>query len=222
VTLQTTVPGSDLSFYKIDYRGQRFFPVSERTTLRLHGALGYGDGYGSTDGLPFYENYFAGGFGSVRGFRSGSLGPRAIASLGFPDAPGGINNPVNDPFLPPNFGCNPQTGICTNPDQDDLPFGGNVLTTGGVDLLFPLPFIKDQRDLRTVLFLDVGNVFDSNCGKYLTDCYSPEFGELASSVGVGLTWITAMGPLGFSLATPIMEPDGADTQFFQFTLGQTF
>jgi outer membrane protein insertion porin family len=220
VTLQTTVPGSDLSFYKLDYRGQRFVPLSERTTLRLHAELGYGDGYGSTDGLPFYENYFAGGFGSVRGFRSGSLGPRAIASRGFPDLP--LDDPLNDPFLAPNFGCNPDTGVCTNPDQDDLPFGGNVLTTGGVDLLFPLPFIKDQRDLRTVLFLDVGNVFDSNCSKYLTDCYSPEFGELASSVGVGLTWITAMGPLGFSLATPIKEPDGADTQFFQFTLGQTF
>jgi outer membrane protein insertion porin family len=45
---------------------------------------------------------------------------------------------------------------------------------------------------------------------------------MASSVGVGLTWITAMGPLSFSLAMPVVKPDDADTQVFQFSLGQTF
>ena len=49
-----------------------------------------------------------------------------------------------------------------------------------------------------------------------------DFGDMASSVGVGLTWITAMGPLSFSLAMPVVKPDDADTQVFQFSLGQTF
>ncbi|HCA66354.1 MAG TPA: hypothetical protein DEP73_19775, partial [Pseudomonas sp.] len=53
-------------------------------------------------------------------------------------------------------------------------------------------------------------------------CSDIDFGDMASSVGVGLTWITAMGPLSFSLAMPVVKPDDADTQVFQFSLGQTF
>jgi len=45
---------------------------------------------------------------------------------------------------------------------------------------------------------------------------------MASSVGVGLTWVTALGPLSFSLGMPVKKPDNADTQVFQFSLGQTF
>ena len=44
--LETTLPGSDLSFYKIDYRGQVFAPLTDNYTMRFHTELGYGDGYG--------------------------------------------------------------------------------------------------------------------------------------------------------------------------------
>ncbi|MCY1356704.1 Outer membrane protein assembly factor BamA [compost metagenome] len=97
-----------------------------------------------------------------------------------------------------------------------------MLIQGGVELLFPMPFVKDQRQLRTVLFWDVGNVFDTSCSSTATNCSSINAGDLASSVGVGLTWITALGPLSFSLGMPIKKPDNADTQVFQFSLGQTF
>lgn len=112
-------------------------------------------------------------------------------------------------------------GTIADPDQDPLPFGGNVLVQGGVELLFPLPFVKDQRSLRTSVFWDVGNVFDTNCGSK-PDCTKVGFSDMASSVGLGVTWITALGPLSFSLAMPIKKPDDADTQVFQFSLGQTF
>ena len=136
-----------------------------------------------------------------RQFKDSSLGPRSTPSSG--------NKP----------------GTLRDPDQDPLPFGGNVLVQGGVEMLFPLPFVKDQRSLRTALFWDVGNVFDTNCSssqKRLSDSCDIDFSNLASSVGVGLTWITALGPLSFSLAMPIKKPDDADTQVFQFSLGQTF
>lgn len=101
-----------------------------------------------------------------------------------------------------------------------------MLIQGGVELLFPLPFVKDQRSLRTTLFLDVGNVFDTNCSATQKRRNDPscdiDFSNMASSVGVGLTWITALGPLSFSLAKPLREPEDADTQIFQFSLGQTF
>jgi outer membrane protein insertion porin family len=41
----------------------------------LNGEVGYADGYGSTGGLPFYKNLYAGGVTSVRGFKAASLGP---------------------------------------------------------------------------------------------------------------------------------------------------
>jgi len=114
------------------------------------------------------------------------------------------------------------TPNAADPDRDALPFGGNVLVQGGVEVLFPMPFVKDQRSLRTSLFWDVGNVYDTNCPSQSESCSDIDFGDMASSVGVGLTWLTAMGPLSFSLAMPVVKPDESDTQVFQFSLGQTF
>ncbi len=71
-----TVPGLDLEYYKINYRLKYFFPVSSDFTIALSGDVAYGDGYGGTSELPFFENYFAGGVQSVRGFRDNTLGPR--------------------------------------------------------------------------------------------------------------------------------------------------
>ncbi|MGC4010715.1 MAG: outer membrane protein assembly factor BamA [Pseudomonas sp.] len=206
LVLETTIPGSDLSFYKLDYRGQIFAPLTENYTMRFHTELGYGGAYGDTDRLPFYENYYAGGFNSVRGFKDSSLGPRST------------------PSKARNNGDGPDDqGRYTDPDQDPEAFGGNILITGGAELLFPLPFVKDQRQLRTVLFYDIGNVFDTDCPISTTQgCDGVKFQDMAMSAGVGLTWITALGPLSFSLATPIKKPDNAETQIFQFSLGQTF
>ncbi|WP_137974330.1 outer membrane protein assembly factor BamA [Pseudomonas sp. F(2018)] len=210
LVLESTVPGSDLSFFKLDYRGQLFTPINDKYTLRFHTELGFGDAYGSTSELPFYEHYFAGGFNSVRGFEDSSLGPRSTPSA-VRDASGNLVYNAQDKY-----------GRYTDPDQDPLPFGGNVLIQGGAELLFPLPFVKDQRSLRTVLFWDVGNVYDTSCASSSPSCNNIDFGDLASSVGVGVTWVTAMGPLSFSLAAPIKKPEEADTQIFQFSLGQTF
>ena len=76
LSLETTFPGSGLEYYKIDYRQQRFVPLTRDLTLSLKGRVGYGDGYGDYDQLPFFENFFAGGTRSVRGFRDNTLGPR--------------------------------------------------------------------------------------------------------------------------------------------------
>jgi len=76
------VPGSDLEFYKIGYDGTFYFPLNETFTLSLGADVGYGGGYGSTTDLPFFEKFRAGGFRTVRGYESSSLGPRD--SLGEP------------------------------------------------------------------------------------------------------------------------------------------
>ncbi|MCW8963491.1 MAG: outer membrane protein assembly factor BamA [Gammaproteobacteria bacterium] len=73
---EVSSPGSDLEYYKITARHQRFFPLTRNSTLSLNGEIGFGDGYGDLDDLPFYEHYFAGGVSSVRGFEDNSLGPK--------------------------------------------------------------------------------------------------------------------------------------------------
>jgi len=71
-----TVPGSDLEYFKVGYKQQHYFPLSSDFTFRLLGEVAYGDGYGNTGDLPFFENYFGGGPGSVRGFRQNTMGPK--------------------------------------------------------------------------------------------------------------------------------------------------
>jgi outer membrane protein insertion porin family len=72
-----TIPGiSDLEYYKLSYKHQEYFPLSSDFTFRLLADIAYGDGYGKTDQLPFFENYYGGGTGSVRGFKNNTLGPR--------------------------------------------------------------------------------------------------------------------------------------------------
>ncbi|OOO01891.1 MAG: Outer membrane protein assembly factor BamA [Chromatiales bacterium USCg_Taylor] len=72
---QVAVPGGDLQYYKIDYDGRWFYPFTEDYVLALQGQLGYGDGYGETEVLPFFENFYAGGPRTVRGYEENTLGP---------------------------------------------------------------------------------------------------------------------------------------------------
>ncbi len=73
---------NSLNYYKGNYQAHSYYPIYKGFLLSLLGSVGYGNTYNS-DGLPFYENYFAGGIaqpGQVRGYESYSLGP--IDNLG--------------------------------------------------------------------------------------------------------------------------------------------
>jgi len=186
LSLDVAVPGSDLTFYKVTHKTDLYVPITrdQDWVFRARSEIGYGDGYGDWDQLPFYEHFFAGGYGSVRGYEASSLGLTAT-------------NSVYD---------------TSDPD----PFGGNLLTEGSLELITPTPFAGDTRSMRTALFLDAGQVFDTERG------FDPELGEIRLSAGVSFQWITAVGPLAFSLAKPLNDKDGDETQVFQFSLGQTF
>jgi outer membrane protein insertion porin family len=195
ISLETAVPGSDAEYVKLRARAQQLFPLNEEQTwaLKFGSTLGYADSIGS-DPYPFYENFFSGGLGSVRGYTANTLG---------------------QPTTPREAGR-------------DRTLGGNVLVEGSAELLFPLPFIEDQRSLQTALFLDAGNTFLTSCydvveGDGPSACSSGvDLGDLRYSVGVGLSWLTPVGPLTFSIAEPLNDKPGDDTQVFQFSLGQTF
>ncbi|MEH6626301.1 MAG: outer membrane protein assembly factor BamA [Motiliproteus sp.] len=186
VTLETGVPGGDLTYYTLKYRGERYFPIAGGWIANFRTELGYGDSYGDTSELPFLKHFFSGGFSSVRGFKNNTLGPRA-----------------------------------NNVDED--PLGGNVLVEGSAELIFPFPFIEDRSKLRSLFFLDVGSVFDTSCLSSNPNCSSGiDIADLRASVGIGVSWITFVGPLSFSIASPVVEKTGDETETFQFALGQTF
>lgn len=230
VSLEVAVPGSDLEFYKINYRGEIYFPVRGEWTLRLRGELGYGDGYGDTTELPFYEHFFSGGFGSVRGYETNTLGPRSTPANLYSE-----RQPVTEIDENGNplqiggpdgrqFGYFSQDGklLVESLRDDPDPFGGNVLIEGSAELLFPLPFIKDRSQLRSAFFVDVGNVFNTNCSSTQVNCFDVDAGELRYSVGVGVTWVTGFGPMTFSLAKPLNAGPDDEEEAFQFTLGRGF
>ncbi len=76
VALSLTLPGSDLSYYRLTYQGSRVWPTGlDGFAFRWLGQAGYGSGYGDDDTLPFYRNFYAGGPGTVRGFREQSVSP---------------------------------------------------------------------------------------------------------------------------------------------------
>ncbi|XOV90711.1 MAG: outer membrane protein assembly factor BamA [Pseudomonadota bacterium] len=191
LSVEMTVPGSELEFYRIQYNGQIFFPLTRALVLRLRTDLGYGAAFGKTNTYPFYKHFFAGGFGSVRGYESNSLGPRATPS--------------------PNSGFNRLD-----------PIGGNVLIETSAELIFPLPFVEDQRQIKSAFFIDAGNVFNTDCPAISVVCYDLSDGELRYSAGVAVTWITGLAPLSFSLSFPINDKPGDESQSFQFELGGAF
>lgn len=71
------LPGGDMEYYRLTHQQTWFFPVTKSLTLMLNGEIGYADGYGKTPELPFFQNFYVGGIGSVRGYENGSLGPKA-------------------------------------------------------------------------------------------------------------------------------------------------
>lgn len=68
--------GSSLEFFKVAYKAQYFLPLFRRLVFSLKGDFAYGDSFDDSDGLPFFENFYAGGPRSVRGFEENTLGPR--------------------------------------------------------------------------------------------------------------------------------------------------
>ncbi len=91
-------PLGDLNYYKLNYQYQWLKPLSRSVSLLLNGEIGIGGGYSDKE-LPLFRNFFAGGIGSVRGFDSGALGPKAVNSTGSTFSIGGTKRVVGNAEL---------------------------------------------------------------------------------------------------------------------------
>ena len=216
VGFELTLPGSSITYARATYRHRYYRPIfGGKFILGLRGEIGVLEPFGDTKVAPFYEHFYAGGITSVRGFKANTLGPRATQSQYILDAEG---NPVLDEFGQQIF--NPYYGFNQN---DDRSIGGAYLVEGGFDLIFRLPFLEDQRSVRTSFFIDTGNVFAQDCGDDGNiNCSEFDVGELRYSYGLGVTWITQLGPMSLALAATGNAGPLDRTEGFQFEIGTQF
>ena len=174
VFAEVGLPGGDLEYYKLSYQQQWLTPLTSTVALLLNGEIGYAKGYGGKE-LAFFKNFYAGGVGSVRGYKTSSLGPRD-----------------------------------TNGDA----LGGNRRFTGNIEVLFPMPGLAADRNVRLSGFVDLGQVFGQN---------EPIAASgFRYSTGLAVSWFSPIGPLKFSVATPINKKEGDQIERFQFLLGKIF
>ncbi len=78
ISTELAIPsfGNSVEFFKVAYRTKWFYPVYRDFIFSIKGDFGYGDGILNSDELPFFENFYAGGPRSVRGYEENTLGPR--------------------------------------------------------------------------------------------------------------------------------------------------
>lgn len=97
-----------------------------------------------------------------------------------------------------------------------LPIGGQARVIMNAELQLPFPGTGVDRSLRWFTFLDAGQVFNPQDGQNIS------LGDLRYSTGVGISWISPVGPLKLSLGYPLNAQTFDRIQRFQFQLGTGF
>ena len=194
---EVALPGSDLTYYRINYDFEYYRPLGDWLVLKTGLSLGYGDAYGSTSnaqcivfgtsglpvvpnttaacGLPFFKYFYAGGPGSVRGFTANTLGPTTSY--------GGFSR--------------------------RQPIGGPIKTTGTFEFFFPR--LLGGPGTRISAFVDYGNVFARTADFSLS--------KFRVTTGLALQWQSPVGPISISYALPIRKEVGDEIERLQFTFG---
>lgn len=186
LSAEFVLPFSDLNFYKTSYRSNVYVPLNKEHSLVFR--VRNEVAYGGAYGDTDQLPFYEHYFaGGINSVR------------GYENNSLGLKTTPNDLAI----------------DGED-PFGGDFLVESSFELIFPLPFIKDQRSMRLSYFVDAGQVFDTNRD------YDPDIQELRWSTGLSLQWNTFIGPLGFSFGKALNAIESDEKQFFQFSLGQPF
>ena len=107
-----------------------------------------------------------------------------------------------------------QQGSLGPRDAADLALGGPKKITLNAELSAPFPGAGNDRTLRLYGFLDAGNVFGENDPYRLHD--------LRASYGLGISWISPVGPLRLAIANPLRKKVGDKIERFQFQIGTSF
>ncbi len=92
--------------------------------------------------------------------------------------------------------------------------GGNRSIALNTEFITPFPGAGNDRSLRMFGFLDIGNIYGEN--------EKASFSTMRASVGIGVSWLSPIGPLRIAFANPIREFPGDRIQKFQFQIGTSF
>ena len=96
--------------------------------------------------------------------------------------------------------------------------GGNRKFNVNLELVTPFPGAGNDKTLRLFGFLDAGNVY-SEVAQFNTD---PNVKKVRVSAGIGIRWISPMGPLSIAFGRPLKKYSGDKTQPVQFQIGTSF
>ncbi|WDI79012.1 outer membrane protein assembly factor BamA [Candidatus Purcelliella pentastirinorum] len=202
-----TIPGSKNNYFQIVFDSYKYLPMDKyfEWILSNHIFLGYGHGIGKKE-IPFYQNFYAGGIDTIRGFVFNDVGPKAV---------------YYNPLLK-NNNLN-EYSFCRSNDI----IGGNSIIITNTELILPNFFINNNytKNIRYSLFLDSGIVLDTNWNN--TNNFNllgiPDYSNLYNirvSSGISFKWISPIGPLTFSYAIPIKTSLMDKLEKFQFSMGK--
>ncbi len=194
VSVESTLPITNIKYYKINYQAQYFLPLFAGLVYGANLEMGFGNGYGGSS-LPFFQNYYGGGVGSVRTYDTNSLGPKESVTTTNrnPDGTETLVTRVNGSAL-----------------------GGRRKFTINNEILFPFPGAKNTRDVRGSVFFDAGQIYDRG------DPLQKDNERFHFSAGVALAWKSPIGALKFSYGVPLGKKPDDKIQRFQFQVGTLF
>ena len=107
-----------------------------------------------------------------------------------------------------------RSGIENNPTAEQAYIGGDRSALLNVEFIAPLPGAGNDRTLRWFGFFDVGNVYAAGAKMSASD--------LRASAGLGISWLSPVGPLRLAYATPLRKQTDDKIQRFQFQIGTAF
>jgi outer membrane protein insertion porin family len=194
IGVEATLPVTKVKYYKLNYQGQYFVPLFAGLVYGVNVEAGFGNGYGGAS-LPFFQNYYGGGVGSVRSYDTNSLGPKESI-----------------------------TTTTKNPDGTESAFtryngaalGGRRKFTINNELLFPFPGTKNDKSVRGSVFFDAGQIYDKG------DPLQKDNERFHFSAGVAIAWKSPIGALKFSYGIPLNKKPDDKIQRFQFQVGTLF
>jgi outer membrane protein insertion porin family len=214
LTLQMAIPGSTREYYKIFYRGAKYWPIWGGLVFSVRGNLGYGDAYDSYDS-DLQANYAA--LDKVLGVDPEQFPEPVVDDCDPTDA---VRLDTGLPFYEHFYsgGVRDLRGYDDNTlgPKDFLcrSIGGDFKVAGGMELAFPTPFGGSRSGTRIALFVDTGYVYEN------IDAFEAD--KLRGSFGLSVTWEAPIGPIVISYAFPFRDRPGDRTEDLQFSFGTTF